>query len=167
MLKPQDVLISLDVALHADHRSYAELAAHLHLSVGAAHAAVQRSIEAQLLDHAGAPIVPNLIEFLIHGLRYAFFVKLGRVVRGVPTGVSAPHVRDWLTLQPERVLVWPDPRGSARGQSVEPLFRTVPKAAAACDKLHLSLALLDLIRVGSARERMVAAEALERQLRQS
>jgi hypothetical protein len=167
VLKPQDILVCLDVALHDDHRSYAAIAAHLHISVGTAHAAVRRSMDAQLLDGAGEPILPNLIEFLVHGVRYAFFAKLGSVVRGVPTGTAAPFVQDWLTLQPERALVWPDPRGRARGQSVEPLFPTVPQAAAACGKLHLSLALVDLLRVGSARERTVAAEALEQQLRQS
>jgi len=165
VLKPQDIVVCLDMALHGDRRSYAAIAVHLHMSVGAAHAAVQRSIEAQLLDDAGKPIVANLIEFLIHGVRYAFFAKLGRTTRGVSTGVSAPGAKDLLTFQPERVWVWPDPRGDVRGQSVKPLFPTVPRAASACNMLHLGLAMIDLLRVGSARERAVAAVALETQLR--
>lgn len=167
MLKPQDILVCLDVALHPNQRTYAQIASHLSLSVGATHAAVQRSIQAHLLDDSGEPILPNLIEFLVHGVRYAFFAKLGRIVRGVPTGVSAPNVQDWLAVSPERVMVWPHPQGDTRGQSVEPLFRTVPTAALDCPRLHLSLALLDVIRVGSARERMVASEALEQIVRGS
>jgi len=167
VLKPQDILVCLDVALHDDRRSYAAIAAHLHMSVGAAHAAIQRSIEAQLLDEAGRPIVPNLLEFIVYGARYAFFTKLGRVTRGVPTGVAAPHVQDWITGHQESIWVWPDPHGSVRGQSVEPLFPTVPQTAMECEGLHLSLAMVDLLRVGSARQRAVAVDALERQLRRN
>jgi hypothetical protein len=164
MIKPQDVLVCLDVALHDANRSYAEIAAHLHFSVGAVHMAVQRSIEAQLLNGDGKPILPNLLEFLTHGVRYIFATKVGRIVRGVPTGTSAPQVQEWLTMQPERALVWPDPRGNIRGHSIKPLFASVPDAARECSALYTSLALVDIIRVGSARECTVASQALAQQL---
>lgn len=63
------------------------------------------------------------------------------------------------------VPVWPDPQGTAKGQAVEPLFKSVPIAVKGDLELYAMLALIDSIRLGQARERNVARDLLERHLR--
>ena len=61
----------------------------------------------------------------------------------------------------EPPLVWPDPEGSARGQSIEPLYKSVPRAARNNQRLYESLALVDALRCGSTRDRRLAMRELE------
>ena len=63
------------------------------------------------------------------------------------------------------VLVWPDASSSTMGQSLQPLYKTVPKAAAEDPALYGYLALVDAIRVGGARESSVAIKLLKKELR--
>ncbi|MEL6547279.1 MAG: MarR family transcriptional regulator, partial [Myxococcota bacterium] len=56
------------------------------------------------------------------------------------------------------------PDGTTRGPSVMPLYGSVPEAVAADEQLHRWLALVDSLRVGSARERDSAAKALHKEL---
>jgi len=51
------------------------------------------------------------------------------------------------------------------GQSLQPLYKTVPKAAAEDPTLYGYLALVDAIRVGGARESSVAIKLLKNELR--
>jgi hypothetical protein len=61
-------------------------------------------------------------------------------------------------------LVWPHPEGTVRGESLEPLYPTAVDAAIARPPLHESLALVDALRVGRAREREMAARMLRQRL---
>jgi hypothetical protein len=60
--------------------------------------------------------------------------------------------------------VWPYPEGKSRGQSIRPLYPTVPKAVGSDPKLHELLALVDAIRIGKARERNIAAEEIKKRM---
>lgn len=102
-----------------------------------------------------------LLEFLVHGVRYAFFAEPGRIGRGVPTGRSAPPLVDRIQPGSDPPLVWPDPAGELRGQTVEPLYRSAPAIARKDPELYALLALVDGLRCGSARERALAAGELE------
>jgi hypothetical protein len=62
--------------------------------------------------------------------------------------------------------VWPDPAGTVRGYALDPLYRSVPNAAARDRGLHELLALVDAIREGRARERKFAQQELERRLQE-
>lgn len=55
-------------------------------------------------------------------------------------------------------MVWPFARGTARGESLMPLYKTVPAIALEDEKLHDLLAVADALRTGGAREREVATE---------
>jgi DNA-binding FadR family transcriptional regulator len=50
------------------------------------------------------------------------------------------------------------------GQSVEPLFKSVPQAVQKDERLHEYLALVDAIRLGNQREAGVAAERLSERI---
>jgi hypothetical protein len=62
------------------------------------------------------------------------------------------------------VPVWPDPEGKIKGRAVEPLHPGVPKAAQEDDEFYALLALIDVLRVGRAREREMAEAELEKRL---
>jgi biotin operon repressor len=159
-LRSQDLLVALKLAVAGDFGSYAELAAQLGMSSSQVHAAMRRAAEAGLVDlETRTARCPALYEFLIHGAKYAFSAKRGPVVRGVPTAHAAPPLCD--LIGGAEVLVWPDPEGTSRGESVEPLHKAAPFAARRDSRLYEALALLDGIRVGRARERKLAEQQLK------
>jgi hypothetical protein len=171
VLKPLDLVVCLELAAGGStQRTYAELALAVGLSASEANGAVQRAIEAGLLvpaaDRAAKPRANAraLLEFLEHGVRYAFAAVPGKIVRGVPTGRSAPPLDAMLQGGGEPPLVWADGEGTLRGQSIEPLYKTVPAVARANPRLHELLALVDAIRCGGARERKLAMQELERRI---
>ena len=60
--------------------------------------------------------------------------------------------------------MWPYAKGSVRGQSIEPLYKTLP-AIINNDKLFYELlVLIDTIRIGRAREIKIAIKELEKRL---
>jgi hypothetical protein len=121
------------------------------------------------LDRKGIPSVNTkaLFEFIMYGIRYVFPARLGEITRGITTSFAAPVLEGKLISAGDLVPVWPSPHGTAKGQAVEPLFKTVPFAVRRDLELYAMLALVDSIRLGQARERKVASELLEHQLRVS
>lgn len=133
-------------------------------------ASIKRSLFSGLAirNHATGRPSPNrhaLFDFIVRSLRYVFPVKPGAMTRGVPTAFAAPMLKGLVVGAGEYVFVWPHPEGRMRGQSVEPLFRSVPAAAARDDLLYEYLALADALRLGNQRERGVAANRLAERLR--
>ena len=59
----------------------------------------------------------------------------------------------------------PYAKGIKRGQSIEPLYKTVPKIAQKDKSLYELLALTDTLRVGRAREIKIAIEELEKRMK--
>lgn len=105
----------------------------------------------------------NLLEFLVHGVKYAFPAKPGAMVRGIAAGWQAPGLSELMMDEPEP-YVWPNALGSLRGQAIAPLHKSLPSVASNDSELHAQFALIELIRVGTARERKVATEELEKRL---
>ena len=169
-LKPQDILIALK--LHQprpDTPTYAQLANELEMSAAEVHAATQRLIRARLAEanlERGLPSIKSkaLEEFIVHGLKYAFYPERGELTRGVPTAHAAQPLKRLLAPTDEPPPVWPDPNGTTRGYAFEPLYRTVPSIAKRDKNLYELLALIDAIRDGRARERRMACKALSERL---
>jgi hypothetical protein len=86
------------------------------------------------------------------------------MTRGVPTAFAAAPLKNRLISAGEYIYVWPYAKGKDKGQSVEPLFRSVPEAAQKDDRLYEYLALADAIRLGNQREAGLAAERLSERL---
>jgi hypothetical protein len=135
------------------------------MSASEVHGALSRAQNAGLyLPAKRKPSRAALQEFLAHGIRYAFAAERLGMTRGVLTAHSAPGLGSEL-VAPEVPLVWPDPHGTSRGEGIKPLYRTVPQAALADQRLYKLLALVDAARLGGARERRVTAELLSRELK--
>ena len=141
------------------------------LSHAEAHKAMGRAAQAQLLAAApDAPVKrrgrpsrrvlvnrPALIEFVKFGVRYVFIPDRGRVVRGMPTAHAVAPLRDHVRTE-GLAPVWPDPRGTVRGESFSPIYKSAVHAARMDVKLYELLALVDAIRSAGARERAIAAD---------
>lgn len=163
MLKPQDVVLALYLT-GAQPRTQGEIAGVIGLSQAEISNALKRLQAARLLLHdARGVIVPNLLEFCIHGVKYAYAPVVGRRRRGVPTAALVAPLRGHVSGE-EGELVWPDSAGSVRAQSLEPIHPCVPHAAQQDARLHELMALVDGIRVGKSRMRKLAEEKLAARL---
>ena len=162
-LKPQDLYICLKLVTLDEPLSYGRLAQEVMMSPSQVHTAVGRATAARLLDSGRRPNRRALLEFILHGARYAFYPERGEVTRGVVTAHAAPPMVDEIAgddLPP----VWPDPEGEVRGETLKPLHPSVPGVARGDRRLHELLALVDVMRIGRARERKLAEQHLRRRL---
>ena len=86
-------------------------------------------------------------------------------MRGVPTAWSVPGLMEQLSSSSSLVsVVWPDPDGKVRGESITPLYDGAAAAGRRDDRLYRALALVDALRVGGARERRIAGQLLKKEL---
>jgi hypothetical protein len=165
VLKPQDVVVLLKLAVDRGAWSYPSLANALGMSPSEVHSAVQRASESGLMNiSARRPNRPALVEFLVHGLKYVFPAQRGGITRGLPTAHAAPPLKNLVAAGGDPIPVWPDPEGEVRGEELRPLYKSVPGAARRDPALYELLALVDAVRGGRARERTIAIEELRSRL---
>ncbi|MUT27053.1 MULTISPECIES: hypothetical protein [Mesorhizobium] len=106
----------------------------------------------------------NLNSFIAHGLKFVFPVKPGGITRGMPTAFAAPMLKGLLVSGGEYIHIWPYAEGKDMGQSIEPLFKSVPEAVQKDERLYEYLALVDAIRLGNQREAGLAGQRLSERL---
>ena len=165
MLKGQDIMVLAGV-IDNDRpaETYAELGKRVCLSASEAHSAVKRLTEAALIGNDRKVIKRNVLEFLLHGLRYSFpFRQTAILAKGMPTSYAAPVAKGMFAVS-GNPPVWQSPDGTAYGRAVEPLYATAPKAAANDVKLYDNLAIIDMLRGGRLRERQFAERKLREML---
>jgi hypothetical protein len=167
-LLPQDIVVVLKLLI-SRRQTYAELGRNLSLSSSQAFRSVDRAELARLLEPPAirpigfvglSPNRGNLKEFLIHGVKYAFPVHRGGLVRGMPTAHAGPPLHEFFGESFDPPPVWPDANGTTRGTEFSPLYKNAPQAAGRDLKLYELLALIDAIRDGRAREREIAVREL-------
>lgn len=161
-----------DPPVHHDSYSVRALQASLGISKTEIASALKRCQQIGLLRVDPSTQLPRvnskaLLGFIEHGLRYVFPVKPAEIVRGIPTSFSAPVLQDKLMSGGDLIHVWPDAYGNRKGQSVTPLFKTVPGAVKKDPCLYEYLALIDAIRLGNAREARLANEILREKVLQA
>lgn len=180
-LKPQDVVVVLKLVIMGSQPwTYAKISEELSVSASQVYRSVDRAEVALLLRaaslsppppgtskretvHSILAIASNVKEFLIYGVKYAFPVHRGGLVRGMPTAhAAAPLDRQISSSDPPPV--WPTPDGWQRGTEFSPLSKNVPQAARRDQKLYELLALVDAIRDGRARERDIAVQELTKRI---
>ncbi len=163
-MKPQDVIILLKIiAVNNDGWKQKELADSLFMSQSEISQSVVRMQYAGLLFENGKKVMrKSLLEFLQFGISYVFPQKPGALVRGVPTAHSFSQLKK-IILSDEN-YVWPSAKGKMRGQSILPLYSSVPDAVSKDNQLHELLSLVDALRIGKARERKLAMEELTNRL---
>lgn len=163
-LKPQDILILLKIAVLGNQQWYQHtLAEDLEISQSEISECLTRSKYSGLIGAKGKKVnVSNLLALLQHGIKYVFPQQPGAIVRGIATAHSAAPLAN--EIHSVENYVWPYARGNMRGQAIQPLYKTVPKAVIKDAKLYEVLALVDAIRVGKVREQQLAFSLLKERL---
>lgn len=160
-MKPQDIVVLLKkITLAGQHLSCRKLAESLGMSASSVSESLERCKKAQLIDRNKKRVnTMALQEFLVHGLQYVFPAVTGRVVRGIPTYISASPLKEHISNANEN-FVWHYTKGTSRGQQIEPLYPSVPKAVLQDEELYQLLVITDTLRLGRVRERKIAIEGL-------
>jgi hypothetical protein len=163
-MKPQDILILLKIISLEDKTwSQITLASELFMSQSEVSQSIARSKFAGLLHISGKLVFTvSLMEFLQYGIRFVFPQRPGPVVRGVPTAHSVPPLNT--IIRSEESYVWPSAKGTVRGHSITPLYKSAVNAVKIDEKLHMYLALVDALRVGKAREKEIAIAELKKRI---
>jgi hypothetical protein len=168
VLRPLDIVVLLKLSLIQGGRPpYLQMANELHLYPSEVYTSIKRARASQLVQGPELKDRLNrsaLIEFLQHGIRYAFPAETGALTRGVATSYAAPPLNQLIAAGTDAPPVWPYKDGHQRGFSLIPLHKNVPKAALEDPRLYQLLALVDALRDGRAREREIASRELRDRL---
>lgn len=175
-LRPQDVLVAckaFSLGRAKAEVTYASIAESLHLSTSTSHEAVERLRLAEVVAASGFHVVPRgLRDLLVVAVPRVFYAVRGRLMRGMPTSTSAPALAGKFAAVASagaaRPIVWyecaEDAPGFVLGEGISPLYPTAPEAAREDALLYELLALADVMRVGGAKERTVAAALVDERL---
>lgn len=160
-MRPQDIVVLLKiVAADPGTLRLKDIAQALFMSASEVTESMERSAIAGLVTSDKRRVMrDNLLEFLVHGLRFVFPVQLGATMHGIATAHSALPLSELIVGQ--EPYIWPFVDGPVRGPSIIPLIPSVPRAALADPVLYQLLALTEALRVGHVREKNLAADHLE------
>src|ERR1700677_2246930 len=146
MLRPLDIVVLLKLSLETGRPTYLQLAEQLHLYPSEVYTSVKRAKASRLVQKGEEGDRLNrsaLLEFLLHGIRYAFPAEKGTLTRGVPTAYAAPPLLHVIAPGSDPPPVWPLAEGPVRGFSFSPLHKNVAQAALKDARLYELLALVD------------------------
>ena len=172
-LKAQDVLVVCKLfALGAKDWTYSSLASAVDISVSEVHDALKRCRSSQLVvTTRDGEIVSkkHFQDLLIFGVPRIFYAVRGGLENGWPTAFHIPALLDEFDglrgpLKEVVPAVWPDPKGPARGESLLPIYPTVPDACRQDAGLYEVMALVDVVRLGDVKYKRKAAELLEKKI---
>jgi hypothetical protein len=160
-MRPHDIVILFKVlTINNMEWRLGDLGSSLFISNSEIYESLNRSHIAGLLDETKRLVHrQSLMEFVQYGLHYVFPQVPGTMVTGMPTAHSHPFYEGRFIN--EYPYVWPDDAGGKRGLSIQPLYKTVCKAARLDEGLYFLLASVDIIRVGRVREIKLAIEELK------
>jgi hypothetical protein len=167
MLRPLDIVVLLKLSLMSERSTYLQMAQELFLYPSEVYTSLKRARRSGLVNGSEKRDRLNrtgMLEFLLHGIRYAFPAESGALTRGVPTSYAASPLKKHVAAGADPPPVWPYADGLVRGYSFSPLHKNVPRAALQDAKLYELLALTDAVRDGRVRERTIAGRILKETL---
>lgn len=164
-MRPQDVPILLKIITKGPNPwQNKDLATELFISASEISESLNRSFIAGLINVEKRKVHKlSLLEFIQYGLHFVFPAVPGSIVNGIPTAHSHPFMQQYFSSN--MMYVWPYLAGDDRGQSIEPLYKDAARATMLDGRLYKMLALIDVIRVGKARETKVAIEELQKEFK--
>lgn len=165
-MRPQDIAILLKIISFGEKQikdwRNIDLATSLQISTSEISNSLNRSKVAKLISSDKREVAKNsLKEFLVHGLKYVFPVKLGAIARGVPTAYSASPISQPIVSNDEKI-VWAHFKGSSKGQTIEPLYKALPKAVENDSFFYELMVIADTLRIGKNREIDIAIKELDK-----
>ena len=165
-MRPQDIVVLLKI-IASDNNQWRNLdiAYSLKISPSEVSEVLNRCKIAKLINKEKREVHLNaLTDFLVYGLKYVFPAEPGAIAKGIPTAHSASPIKEKIISSTES-YVWPNSKGNLRGQSIDPLYKTIPEAALEDQKFYELIALVDTIRIGKAREVKMAIDELKNRIR--
>lgn len=164
-MRPQDIVILLKKTTSSGKKSLNNaLATSLNISASEISEALERCRIAKLVDRNKRKVnIIALEEFLIHGFKYVFPVQPQGIVRGIATAFSASPIKEQISQGKEK-YVWPYVKGTERGQSIEPLYKSIPEVLTNDIELYELLVIADTLRIGRSREIEIAIKELKKHL---
>jgi hypothetical protein len=168
-MKSQDIVVALKIAVSLkENFTYSIAGGSLGLSASRVHASVQMLVSSRLaVGNTREGITINrarLLELIVYGVPYFFPPVIGGPTRGVPTISGLQEMKEQFVASEENNYVWPDANGEDRGYALAPLHSCVLKAIRGDEELYRTLMAVDVLRVGSARERDFAVNLLRKML---
>jgi DNA-binding transcriptional ArsR family regulator len=163
-MKAQDIVILLKVmVMEKEAWRMTDIAAALFLSQSEISKSLKRLEKARLYDSKLRKISRSAFyELLIYGVPYFFSAEVGKLTKGIPTSISEEFFKTKIIS--ENQFVWPHLEGKARGESLSPLYPGAVDAALADKRLYSLLALIDVLRIGRAREINMARAELKKRI---
>jgi hypothetical protein len=151
-MRPHDIPVLIKVFIIQEKPwLIKDLATHLHISQSEVSESLHRSMYAGLIDEQKQKIqAQSFYEFIIYGLPYVFPQKPGPLARGIPTAHSHPALQNKFVSDTK--YIWPHPDGRDVGFAIKPFYPKQIIAVRQDDQLYLMLSLIEVIRVGKARE---------------
>jgi len=156
------------VAIDKSPWTFNRLAIELGMSPAEVHAASKRSLQARLAikqDGRIVPVIRNLKDFILHGMKYVFVPDYGALTRGMPTSYASKPLSDFIVGDNDPPPVWPSSDGLVRGLSFSPLYTSASIAAKNDQQLYELLSLVDAIRGGRKREEALAIKELSKRMK--
>lgn len=163
-MRPQDIVILLKIATLND-KSWLmkDIAFSLFISASEVSESINRSMIAGLIAADKKTLMKEaLLEFLQYGIKYTYPQRPGAITRGIATAYSALPLSE--LINSEEAVIWPFAEGSVRGQAIEPLHPSVPKACLHDPELYKLLALTDALRIGKSREQGYAINEIRERI---
>jgi len=164
-LRPQDVVILLKIlTFSTDKWIMSDIAEALKISLSEVSGALERCRISGLISQNKRKVNKlSFREFLIYGLKYVYPAQIGAPVRGLATAHSASPINAHIT-EGSDILVWANSKGTRRGNSVSPLYVTVPQIVTSQPELYEYLVIVDTLRIGRVREVEAAILELDKRL---
>jgi len=164
-MRPQDIVILLKILTFSDDNwTLTDISEALDISIAEISGSLERSRIAGFINQSKRKINRlALREFLVHGLKYVFPAQVGATVRGIATAHSASPIKEQI-VEGKDIYVWAYSRGTRRGNSIVPLYKTVPKIVGNQPELYEYLVIADTLRVGRVREIDIATKELDERL---
>lgn len=162
-IKAQDIILLMKLVVHPG-MSQKDLAQELSISTAEISHGMKRLKVSQLMNQDGSINKEAVIEFLVHGLKYIFPAEFGTLGAGIPTAYAKPAFK-YVRYKKDDIYVWSHPQGNKRGIILKPIYPTLPDACLSDDQLYTLAALAEMIRMGRAREKNIAAEEIAQFIR--
>jgi DNA-binding Lrp family transcriptional regulator len=162
-MKPQDVVVLLQILSleKIGGITQLQLSRDLNISQSEISESLKRSKYSGLISQTSGKVDRKLLfDFIVYGLPVVFPTKPGPDERGISTAHAAKFFRKEFHFGYS--YVWAYGKGEERGKAIQPLYPSVPEAVQKSERLYEYLVIIDILRIGRAREKSVAIERLKK-----
>jgi hypothetical protein len=159
-LKPQDIMLMMKLLVEPDLPQNV-LANELSISTAEVSHGLKRLKVSQLMLESGPVNKSAAIELLLHAIKYFFPPEFGTISAGIPTSYAKPGFK-FVRYNNADIYVWPHPEGTRKGICLRPIHPSLPQACLKDDNLYTLASLVEMVRMGRAREVSIASKEIEK-----